>query len=196
MNDTIETILRRRSIRRFTAEQISDAELKIILDCALYAPTGHNLQYPRFLVIQNELLMEELNAAIRDGLASREIFEGNHLNDGIRRARKEGYHFTYHAPTLITAVAPREHGNSMADCSCALENMQLAATALGLGACWSNQSRWLTDVAAVRAIFERLGLREEEDIFGSVAIGHIDGTPQRAAPRKSGRVVLDTPREL
>ena len=143
----------------------------------------------------NESLMEKLNAAIRDELASRKIVEGGFLNDGIRRARQEGYHFTYHAPTLITAVAPREHGNSMADCACALENMQIAATALGLGACWSNQSRWLTNVAAVRAIFERLGLREEEDIFGSVAIGHIDGVPQKAAPRKEGRVILDTPRE-
>jgi len=39
MNQTIETLLKRRSIRKYKSDQISDADLKLILDTGLYAPT-------------------------------------------------------------------------------------------------------------------------------------------------------------
>ena len=196
MLTAIETILRRRSVRRFTPQQISDEDLKTILDCALYAPTGHNLQYPRFLVIQDPERMAALNEVIRSELLSCEAAPGTPLYAGAQRAGREGYHFCYRAPTLITAVAPRMHANSMADCACALENIQLAATTLGLGACWSNQAHWLTDAPRVREIFEDLGMREDEDIFGSVTVGVPDGEAAAAPARRPGRVLLDRPRSL
>lgn len=190
-NPAIETILTRRSVRAYTKEQIRDEDLRLILKCALYAPSGANLQHPRFLVMQSPALLEELNTVIRDELAHREAVEGRIMSKGILRARGDGYHFIYHAPTLITAVAPRSYENSMADCACALENIQLATVALGLGGCWSNQTHWLTGVSAVREFFNRLGLREDEDIFGSVAVGYPGRVPM-AAPRKEGRVEFDT----
>lgn len=196
MNVAIANMLKRRSVRSYTKEQIRDDDLKTILECGLYAPTGGNLQYSRFLVIQDPRTMEELNRVIRDELASREIVEGQMMSKGIRRARQEGYHFIYHAPTLISAAAPRDHSNSMADCAVGLENIQLAATALGLGSCWSNQPHWLTDVPAVREIFARVGLREEEDLFGSVSVGYPAYIAKKAGPRKENRLVLDLPREL
>lgn len=191
MNAVIENMLTRRSVRAYKREQITDEELDTILTCALYAPTGGNLQNSRFLVIQNPEMMEELNEVIRRELAQREIVEGEMMAKGIRRARQEGYHFIFHAPTLISAAAPRNHSNSMANCCTGLENIQLAATALGLGACWSNQAHWLTDVPAVREIFGRLGLREDEDIFGSVSVGYPAFVAKQAAARKEGRIVLD-----
>ena len=72
-----------------------------------------------------------------------------------------------------------------------LENILIAAESLGLGACFSNQPHWLTDVPVVREIFGRLGLREEEDIFGSVSVGYPAMRPQKAAARKEGRICLD-----
>lgn len=191
MNPVIATILDRRSVRAYEPGQIKDEELQAVLKCALYAPTGGNLQNSRFLVIQNPELMEELNSVIREELASREIVEGEMMAKGIRRARQEGYHFIFHAPTLINAVAPRDHSNSMANCCTGLENIQLAAASLGLGSCWSNQPHWLTDVPAVREIFGRLGLLEDEDIFGSVSIGYPAYVAKNAAARKEGRIVLD-----
>ena len=105
MNDVIETILKRRSIRAYKEAQISDEELKTLLTCALYAPTGGNLQNSRFLVIQKRELLDELNEAIRENLASREPVPGEMMTKGILRARTPEYHFIFHAPTLISAVA-------------------------------------------------------------------------------------------
>ena len=196
MNVVIANMLERRSVRAYQKEQIRDEDLKTILECALYAPTGGNRQYSRFLVMQDPGILEELNMVMCNELASQEVVEGQDRNKGILAARKGGCHFFYHAPTLVSAVSLRNHGNSMADCAAALENIQLAAAALGLGACWSNQPHWLTDVPAVRAIFERMGLREEEDIFGSVSLGFPAHAATKAGPRKEGRIVLDLPRPL
>lgn len=196
MNEVIYGLLNRRSVRLYTKEQIRDEELKTVLECGLYAPSGGGLQNARFLVIQDPKRMERLNTAIRDELSSREIVEGSPMNRGIRRARMDDYQFLYEAPTLIAAVAPKDWDNAMADCACAIENIWLAASAIGLGACWSNQSHWLTDVPAVREIFYEVGLRENEDIFGAIGVGYPAYVAKAAPPRKPDRISLDLPREL
>lgn len=191
MNDVIETILKRRSIRAYKEEQISDEELNALLTCALYAPTGGNLQNSRFLVIQKPEILDELNEAIRESLASRESVPGEMMTKGILRARTPGYHFIFHAPTLISAVAPRDHSNSMANCCCGLENIQIAAASMGLGSCWSNQPHWLTGEKEIREIFKKVGLRDDEDIFGSVSVGYPAVEPKKAAERREGRIQTD-----
>lgn len=196
MNNIIENMLYRRSVRDYQTRQISDEELKIILECGLYAPTGGNCQFSRFIVIQRPEVIEELNELIQAELAGKELKPGQWMNRGITRARQKGYHFIYHAPTLINGVSPRDHDNSMANCANALENMQLAAAALGIGACWSNQPHWLTDVPKIRAVFARFGLEENEDIFGSVSLGYPTHEDRSMPPRKSGRINLDIPRDI
>ena len=188
MYETIEIIMKRRSIRRFSSLQVSDEAVETLLQCALYAPSGHNRQLSRFIVLQGDIALGELNGIIQQELAGSDPAPGSPIYVGAQRAREEGYQFCYQAPTLITAVAPRDYPNAMADCACALENVMLAATALGLGSCWSNQAHWLTDVPAIRAFFARYGLREEEDIFGSVAVGYGEGPYPTAALRKDGRI--------
>ncbi len=191
-NMIVKNMITRRSVRSYLPQQIPEEALKTILKCGLYAPSGGNSQYARFIVVQDPALMEELNELIRKELAGREIVEGQWMNRGIIRARKENYHFIYHAPTLINAVSPRDHGNSMADCAGCLQNMQLAAWAQNLGACWSNQPHWLTDVPEIRAFFKRCGLRDEEDIFGSISVGYPAVYPSTIPARKGGRILLDT----
>jgi len=44
MNETIRTLLQRRSIRKFKPEQIKDRELNPILEAGMYAPSGANQQ--------------------------------------------------------------------------------------------------------------------------------------------------------
>ena len=190
-NVAIENMLSRRSVRSYTAQQVKHEDLECLLCCALYAPNGGGLQLPRFLVIRNAQMLEHLNAVVQSELASRSSEEGSMMSKGVRRARRSGYHFIYHAPMLISAVAPRTADNAMADCACALENILLAAEACSLGACWSNQAHWLTAVPAIRAIFAEAGLRPDEDIFGSVAVGYAAETDRTVAARKPGRVVLD-----
>lgn len=193
MNAVIENILHRRSVRFYDSRPVDAEHLKTLLDCALYAPTGHNSQNTRFLVIRNAETLNELNLLIKKELSSREPVEGSVMKSAILRARTPEYHFIHHAPLLISAAAPRSGENSMAECAAAVENILLAAASLGLGACWSNQPHWLSAVPEIRAVFKKIGLKDDEEIFASAAVGWPAGKTPQAAPRRSGRISLDEP---
>ena len=60
MNETINTILNRRSIRKYKQEQIADEKLNLILECGSYAPSGMNMQSYAFVAIQNEEIMNDI----------------------------------------------------------------------------------------------------------------------------------------
>ena len=52
----------RYSVRKFKDEQITDEELKTILEAGTYAPTGQGLQSPKIVVIQNPETIKEFSA--------------------------------------------------------------------------------------------------------------------------------------
>ena len=62
MNQTINDLKTRRSIRKFKDEQISDEDLKTILETGTYAPTARGMQSPKIVVIQNPETIKELSA--------------------------------------------------------------------------------------------------------------------------------------
>ncbi|MCI8511182.1 MAG: nitroreductase family protein [Lachnospiraceae bacterium] len=191
MNEVIRTILKRRSIRSYRDEPLGNKDLETLLLCALYAPTGGNSQGSRFLVVRDPKLLTELNTIIREELLSFTGEISGMQGQGIRRAQAPAYHFLYHAPTLIAAVAPRADKNSMANCAAGLATIMLAAVSLGIGTCWSNQLRWLTDSRRIRPFFGSLGLREDEDFYGAVGAGYPAAVLGRAAERRPGRIVID-----
>lgn len=170
--NVIETILTRRSVRKFTSEKISDDILDILLQTALYAPTGGNHQETRFIAVRDEAILEKLRLLVRETFAARPLDPSSYQNKTAIVARKPHYDYSYHAPLLIIAVAPKEHGNSMADCALALENIMIAANSMNLGSCYINQLHWLTDDEKMRNVLQGIGVHEDENCFGSVIVGH------------------------
>ena len=66
-NDVLKAIKERRSIRRYKDEQISDEELKTVLEAGTWAATGHGTQAPYIVAIQNPeicSLLRKMNAEI------------------------------------------------------------------------------------------------------------------------------------
>lgn len=190
-NAVVQLIVTRRSVRNYQTHPVEPNLLDALLETALYAPTGGNHQYTRFLAVTNLRILEEINDIVRDEFAGRELDPNSYQNKTVIKAKKEGYNCMYHAPVLIIAVAPINHGNSMADSANALENIQLAATALQLGACWINQLHWLTENERMRSYLYKIGMMETESVFGSVAVGYPSlGSQTAGRPlRKAGRIV-------
>lgn len=173
-NQVLEVISKRRSIRKYKKEQISEEKLSLIIEAGRFAPSGGNNQTNHFIAIQNRETLQELKLMVEKEFAKMEIKEDTYrsLKNSILASKKGGYDFTYNAPTLIVVANQKGYGNAMADCSVALENMMLAAVSLDIGSCWINQLHWLDDNKSIHAYMMKLGLTENETICGGLALGY------------------------
>lgn len=192
MNDVIQNILSRRSVRSFTQEQLSEEQLSLILDAARYAPSGGNSQSWRFTVVQNPELLSQLNACVRNAFREFVVDENTYksLRAGKLASQNEEYSFYFHAPTLIIVSNEREYPNAMADSAIAMENILLSAHSLGLGACYVNQLRWFGDHSDIRSLMNTLRIPSNHMICCSAAIGFADRDISKAPPRREGTVEI------
>jgi nitroreductase len=130
INDTLETIKQRRSIRNFKVEQIKDEELEAILEAGMYAPYAWE-HGKHFTVIQNKELMDRLNTAAKE--AAKQMSVG-HLRE---LGNNKDFNCLYNAPTLIIVSGDMQAPMPLeADCAAATENLLLAAESVGVGSCW------------------------------------------------------------
>ncbi len=72
MNDDSKNIggigiaYRRRSVRKFTDEPVSDATLQQLIDAAIHAPSGKNMQNWHFVVIRNKAVIHQMAALVEE----------------------------------------------------------------------------------------------------------------------------------
>ncbi|WP_378952916.1 nitroreductase family protein [Pelosinus sp. sgz500959] len=192
MNEILQNILTRRSIRAYQKEQILDTELEAIIKAAQYAPSGGNSQSWHFSVVQNEEKLKELNAHVREAFKDLIIDNTTYRSkvSGKKAAESNRYNFYYHAPTLIIVSNDREYSNAMADSSVALQNIFLAAHSLHMGSCWINQLTWFGDQPKIREVLTTFGIPENYKICGAAALGYVSGNQPKATPRKEGTVTI------
>jgi nitroreductase len=69
-----------------------------------------------------------------------------------------------------------------------MENMMLAAHALGLGACWIHRAKETFDQPEWKEFLKKLGIEGEYEGIGNCVIGYPDGEVPAVKPRKEGRV--------
>ncbi len=192
MADVIENILTRRSIRKYTAQQISDKDLNIILEAGKYAPSGGNSQSWHFTVLQNKERLLQLNEHMKSAFENLEVDENTYksLRSGKEASKNKSYSFYYNAPTLIIVSNIASYPNAMADCACAIENMLLTSHYLNLGSCWINQVSWFDNNKNVRNFLTGLGIPENNKVCGSLCVGYRDGGMPDAQKRKENTVTI------
>ena len=190
--EAFEAILTRRSTRKFAAEAPEKELIGKVIEAGRYAPSGGNSQTTHFIVITAPEILDELAWVVQTAFAKMEIQENMYksLQNSINASRRGNYVFHYNAPVLIVTANKKGYGNAMADSSCALENMMIAANALDLGSCWINQLHWLDEDEAVREYLYGLGLAEDETVTGALALGlAAEGQLNRKALPRTGNPV-------
>lgn len=130
MNETVELILKRRSVRNFEEKMISEDELKTIIECGLFAPSAKNRQNWHFTVITNTERIDEISNVSIEGM--------NKLGLEI----DPEFHIFYHAPVVII-LSSKIEGYSEINAGCVVENMALAAKSMEIGSCIIGQTRYL-----------------------------------------------------
>ena len=148
--NAIETIRTRRSIRKFTDEELSLEEVNLLKEAALRSPSSRNLDPWRFFFVQSPALLKELAKAKTSGSA---------LIGGAKLAIVVG------GDESISDVW-------VEDCSIASIFLQIAAQALGLGSCWV-QIRKRNSLKCPSEDFVRnlLGIEKNVRICSIIAVG-------------------------
>ena len=108
MNETLRCLEERRSIRKYTGEQIPEKILEQILQAGTYAPTGMGLQSPVMVVVQDADMIRRLSA----------------LNAEVMGTDSDPF---YGAPTVIVVLADRSRGTCVEDGSLVIGNLLNAA---------------------------------------------------------------------
>lgn len=180
---TFDAIAGRRSIRKFKDLPISDEIIRQILHAGTLAPSGKNRQPWHFYVVKEEKRMEMLRV-LRGGIEQRKA-EGMHPGSSEHSAR-----IMEQAPVTVFIFNPllensdkptRQFENLMnvvdvQSVGAAIQNMNLAAHDLGIGALW------ICDVFyAYMELCEWLG--ETHQLVAAVSFGYADEAPP-PRPRK------------
>ena len=192
--NTYESIITRRSTRKYLDKEVSQELLEKIIETGRYAPSGGNSQSNHFLVLQNKQIIDHLVKMVERAFSQMEITENMYrsLQNSINLSKKGGYVFCYNAPVLIIVANKKDYGNNQADCALALENMMLEANELDLGSCYINQLKWLNEDQKILSYLQSLGMNEDERVYGSLIVGYPDtndGKPLRKVlPRKGNEV--------
>lgn len=192
--NTYESIITRRSTRKYLDKEVSQELLEKIIETGRYAPSGGNSQSNHFLVIQNKQIIDHLVKMVERAFSQMEITENMYrsLQNSINLSKKGGYVFCYNAPVLIIVANKKDYGNNQADCALALENMMLEANELDLGSCYINQLKWLNEDQKILSYLQSLGMNEDERVYDSLIVGYPDtndGKPLRKVlPRKGNEV--------
>ncbi|MBP3871171.1 MAG: nitroreductase [Faecalicoccus sp.] len=193
--NTLDIIKTRRSTRKFKDVPVEEELLNQVIEAGRYAPSGGNSQSTHFIVIKNKEVLDELAEIVKEAFAKMEITEGMYrsMASSIHQSKTGNYIFHYNAPILIITANQKEYSNNIADCACALENMMIMANSLNLGSCWINQLKWLNEDETILAL-KNLGLKEEERVYASLALGYPDtkdGLPERTPlPRKGNEITI------
>lgn len=192
--EAMEAILTRRSTRKFQDKKVDREVLNQVLDAGRYAPSGGNNQYGHFLVIENKEVMDKLAVMAESAFSKMEIMPDTYssLAHAITASKKGGYVFHYNTPALVLYCNKPTYSNNLADTGCALENMMIAANALDLGSVWINQLKWLNEDPDIVPYLQSLGMKEDERVYGGLAIGYPDtedGLPNRKALERKGNFV-------
>ena len=89
MNETINNLVNRRSVRSYQNKQIDEEALQQILQAGLYAPSGMGRQPTIMVVIQDEATIKKRLDAVKIELERAEKFDYRVVNDDLDRAVKE-----------------------------------------------------------------------------------------------------------
>jgi coenzyme F420-0:L-glutamate ligase/coenzyme F420-1:gamma-L-glutamate ligase len=149
MDHIMDSVKKRRSIRKYSSRKVSTDILRRVLEAARWAPSAHNAQPWRFIVLTDASLKRELSEAMADVWVEDMIKDGlaSETRENQRKASVE--RFT-RVPVLIVACLTMkemikyedesrqesERDLAVQSLGAAVQNMLLAVHANGLGACW------------------------------------------------------------
>lgn len=173
-NQVIETIMARRSIRKYQDRPVSRDTLNKIMECGINAPNGQNKQSWEVRVVDNPEVMNEIKEAVAAGHPN--------MDPEMAKGCFRG------APVMVFIARDPSYDFSAYDCGLLSQNIMLSAWSMGVGSiCLGSPVRFLTDNDTCKPIIDKLAFSEGYELCLCVGLGYADESPE-AKPRDMGKV--------
>ena len=169
MNDVLETIKSRRSIRKYKSDMVPQDKLEKIIEAGTYAATGMGKQSPIIVAVTNKELRDRLSA----------------MNAKVMGTNTDPF---YGAPVVLIVLADKSRPTYVYDGSLVMGNLMLEAEAQGIGSCWIHRAKEEFESEEGKELLKSLGIEGDYEGIGHCVLGYADGPAPKAAPRKDSYV--------
>jgi nitroreductase len=184
MNETIKSILGRRSVRSYEKRPVEKEKIDAIIECGLYAPSGMDKQTWHFSVVTDRALLDRISEANRA-----QILKSDDVPAPVRiMAESPNFDSFRGAPMAIIVSGDASEKNACADCANAVENMAIAAYSLGLGSCYLASFKICMETPEGAHFKKELQIPEGYEPLYALAIGYGNEKLGERSPRKKNAV--------
>ncbi len=197
-DDVLALIRARRSIRRYTAQAVPAEVVERLLTAAMWAPSAHNRQPWRFVIVTASETRQRLARTMGDRLRADRLADGDQLA-AVEADAARSYARITGAPVVVVVCltlgdmdaypdARRQNAEylmAVQSVAMAVQNLLLAAQAEGLGACWLCAPLFCSE-----AVTGALDLPAEWQAQALVTLGYPDSAGKPAVRRPLADVAL------
>lgn len=169
MNETMKSMIERRSVRNFKPDMVPDEVIERIVKAGTYAPTGMNWQSPIIIAVTNKEMRDKLSA----------------MNAEVMGGQSDPF---YGAPVVLVVLADKSRPTYIYDGSLVMGNLMLAAHSEGIGSCWIHRAKEEFESPEGKEILESLGITGDYEGIGHCILGYVDGDIPETRERKSDYV--------
>ena len=165
----LEAMMSRKSVRSYTDQMVSDADIEKVLKAGQYAANGRGRMATKFVVVKNREIRDELSK----------------MNADIMGTTSDPF---YGAPVVLVVLADKNRPTAVYDGSLVMGNLMLAAHNEGVGSCWIHRAKEEFESEEGKEILRSLGIEGEYEGIGHCALGYTEGEYPEGHERKDNWV--------
>ena len=174
-NVVIETIMSRRSVRKYQPQAVNRDTMQIIMECGINAPNAINRQAWEVRIVDNPEVIQKLTDL--------------YLKENPKEAENPNFKNMFrNAPTVAFIANDTTFAYSPVDCGLMSENMILSAWSMGIGSvCLGGPARFMKSNSEANAYLKEMGFSENYELLLCIGFGYPAETP-KAKPRDAAKV--------
>jgi nitroreductase len=174
-NTVIETIMTRRSVRKYQPQAVNRDTMQIIVECGINAPNAINRQAWEIRVVDNPEVIKKLTDL--------------YVKDNPKEAENPNFiNMFRNAPTVAFIANDTTFAYSPVDCGLMAENMILSAWSMGIGSCClGGPARFMKSNPEANKYLQEMGFSENYDLLLCIGFGYPAETP-KAKPRVKDKI--------
>lgn len=169
MNEVMENLLTRRSIRSYQPDMVPMETIEEIVKAGTYAATGMGLQSPIIVAVTDKETRDRLSR----------------MNAAVMGSSADPF---YGAPVVLIVLADKNRGTYLYDGSLVMGNMMTAAHSLGIGSCWIHRAKETFESPEGKELLKQWGIEGNYEGIGHLILGYAKDEAPAPKPRKENYV--------